>query len=95
MKIKSKPFTVAIAPEWMDAVKDRIADHGVSRYRFAREVSDSLACSLHTAECLLAEHGTVIAGNRVPSLPVAIEMAQMAGYDVVLVPKRVPQGVRR
>jgi len=85
-----KIYTIKTTLDWKTAMKKRLADHGVSHYSFARRaVADNL-CTLHTAECLLAAEGTVT-GDRSPSFGAAISLAALAGYDLVLVPKREPK----
>ena len=70
--------------DWKVAMRDQLDRSKISRYRFVREVEAAGICTRHTAECLLADSGTVT-GNRVPSLSLAIQIANLAGYDVVLV----------
>jgi len=84
---RSKKQVVTSPGEWKAAIRRRLDDRGVSRYAFVRECDAAMVCTVHTGECLLADDGTVI-GKRVASLAVAIEMARLAGYDVVLKPRR-------
>ena len=79
--------------DWKAAVRKRLDDRSISRYAFVRDCEASGVCTVHTGECLLAEDGTST-GQRVPSLSVAIKMASLAGYDLVLVPRR-RSGARR
>jgi hypothetical protein len=72
--------------DWKRAVKSRLVVEGISRYRFVRDCVDSGICDQHTAECLLADENTVT-GKRYPTFARAIDMAKLAGYDVVLVPR--------
>lgn len=75
--------------DWKTTVTAHLAEHGVSRYAFVRACAAHDLCSAHTAECLLAAPDTVT-GQRMPSLETAIEMARLAGLDIVLVPARAP-----
>lgn len=61
----------------------------MSRYQFVRACAKQELCAVHTAECLLADPDTST-GQRTPSLKNAIDIANLAGFDVVLVPKRKP-----
>ena len=74
---------------WKGAITTRLADHGMSRYAFVRRAVEEGLCTPHTAECLLADP-TTSTGQRAPSLQTAIQFADLAGYDLVLVPKRKP-----
>lgn len=67
----------------------QLTAHNVSRYAFVRAAASRNLCSVHTAECLLADHGTAT-GNRLPSLEYAIRLASLAGYELTLTPKRKP-----
>lgn len=67
--------------------------NGVTRYRFVRDAAEAGIATVHTGECLLAADGTAT-GTRIPSLQVALDMARLAGYEVVLVPKRRYTGER-
>lgn len=80
--------------EWKAALTSRLASHNLSRYAFVRQCHAAQLCSLHTAECVLAGPDTVT-GQRVPSLPLALDMARLAGFDVVLVPRRNVGQARR
>ncbi len=75
------------APEaWKSAMHRHLRDQGISRYEFVRRCVDNKVCTLHTAECLLADEGTVT-GQRKPSFELAVEMARLAGFDLVLIPR--------
>jgi predicted phosphoribosyltransferase len=63
--------------------------NGVSRYAFVRKVREADICTTHTAECLLADDGTAT-GSRVPSFATAIDMARLAGFDMVMIPRKAP-----
>lgn len=65
---------------------------GISRYAFVRMCVDSRICTRHTAECLLADDGTVT-GKRRPSMDTAIAMARLAGFSVAMLPQ--PEKSRR
>lgn len=75
--------------DWKTAICAHLRAHGVSRYAFVRECTRERICAAHTAECLLAAPGTST-GQRIPSLETAIEMARLAGMDLVLVPRSAP-----
>lgn len=87
---KRIPMTDHLA--WKGAITTRLAEHDMSRYAFVRRAVEERICTQHTAECLLADPDTST-GQRVPSLQTAIQFADLAGYDLVLVPKRKP-GIR-
>jgi hypothetical protein len=83
--------TVNDPSEWLNAVREALDNDGVSRYRFARILENEGVCSRHSADCLLADEGTTLRGERVPNLQTALGMAHAAGYDVIL---RKRKGVR-
>ena len=72
--------------DWKHAIQARLLVDGISRYRFIRSCTDSGIVTKHSGECLLANEGTVT-GARAPSFQTAIDMANLAGYDVMLVPR--------
>lgn len=72
--------------DWKAAMHRHLKDENISRYAFVRRISDEGICTTHTAECLLAESGTVT-GKRMPKFSTAIQIARLAGYDLVLVPR--------
>jgi hypothetical protein len=82
-------ITLSKPGDWKAAVVQRLERHGVSRYTFVRACAKHELCAQHTAECLLANPNT-LTGQRLPSLQNAIDIAQLAGFDLVLVPKRKP-----
>ncbi len=89
-----KPTRIIDSPNaWKTAMQSQLDRHGVSRYAFVRTVADAEVCTRHTAECLLADEGTVT-GQREPSFATAIRMARLAGFDLVLVESRKPKGVQ-
>jgi hypothetical protein len=75
--------------DWKAAVVQQLHNHKMSRYQFVRACAKHDLCAVHTAECLLADPDTTT-GQRIPSLQNAIDIARLAGFDVVLVPKRFP-----
>lgn len=75
--------------DWKTAVVERLSEHRMSRYQFVRACAKQDLCAVHTAECLLADPSTST-GQRTPSLQTAIDIARLAGFDVMLVPKRQP-----
>lgn len=87
--MRIRPRNIRHAADWKGSMQDMLDHHGVSRYRFVRDVADAGIATVHTGECLLAADGTAT-GGRLPSLQVALDMARLAGYEVVLVPKRRP-----
>lgn len=90
---RSKKQVVTSPGDWKSSVRRRLDDRGVSRYAFVRDCAAAGICTVHTGECLLADDGTAT-GQRIPSLSVAIEMARLAGYDVVLKPRRAGKATR-
>jgi hypothetical protein len=75
------------APEaWKVAMHKHLREQGMSRYEFVRRCVENKVCTLHTAECLLADDNTVT-GQRRPSFELALEMARLAGFDIVLMPR--------
>lgn len=82
-------ITLSKPSDWKSAVVDRLSEHRMSRYAFVRACAKQELCAVHTAECLLADP-TTSTGQRTPSLQNAIDIARLAGFDVVLVPKRQP-----
>lgn len=85
----TKPIRVNTPSDWKVAMHRQLDSHGMSRYAFVRKVREADVCTAHTAECLLADEGTMT-GNRVPSFATAIQMAKLAGFDMVLIPKKAP-----
>lgn len=81
----SDPMHLKSPADWKIAMHKRLSDSGMSRYKFVRNCQQSGVCTVHTAECLLANEGTET-GKRVPTLKMAIEMAELAGMSLVLVP---------
>jgi len=75
--------------DWKAAVVQQLTAHRMSRYQFVRACAKRELCAVHTAECLLADPDTTT-GQRIPSLQNAIDIARLAGFDVVLMPKRNP-----
>lgn len=84
--MKSKQaFMISSPNAWKRALRETLQQAGRTRYEFVRECVDAKICTRHTAECLLADEGTVT-GARKPSIEVAIRMARLAGYDLVMMP---------
>lgn len=71
---------------WKSAMQSRLRSDGISRYQFVRMCAERGICTRHTAECLMADEGTVT-GARKPSMETAIAMARLAGFDVTMVPR--------
>lgn len=84
MPTSTDRFVLTTPSVWKKAMKQRLSASGISRYQFIRKCSDAGICSIHSGECLLADEGTVT-GARTPTLQTAIDMAALAGYDLVLV----------
>lgn len=78
---------ISTPAEWKHAMRERLQARGTSRYAFVRQVADKGICTRHTAECLLADDGTVT-GQREPSFAVAIAMARLAGLEMTLRPTK-------
>jgi len=78
---------IAEPSDWKDAMRTRLKAEGRSHYSFVRECAERSICTQNTAECLLAAPDTVT-GQREPSFRVALQMAALAGYEIVLMPKR-------
>ena len=87
--MSSAPIVLKEPADWKTAVVKQLNTHRVSRYQFVRACAKNDLCAVHTAECLLADPGTAT-GQRIPSLQNAIDIARLAGFDVVLMPKRNP-----
>jgi len=85
--MKTQGVKLTSARDWKSAMQRRLQADGISRYQFIRVCVDEGIVSRHSGECLLADEGTVT-GDRIPSFEVAIRMAQIAGYEVRLVPLR-------
>ena len=68
---------------WKAAVRDTLRSNAISRYDFARRCAKAGICTIHTAECLLADDNTVT-GQRVPTMATAIRMAELLGMEVML-----------
>ncbi len=75
--------------DWKAAVVGRLREHNMTRYVFVRKAVSNELCGQHTAECLLASD-TSATGQRIPTLETAINLARLAGFDLVLVPTREP-----
>lgn len=88
MKTK-KPIPLRTDRDWKAALRRHLEESDTSRYSFIRRVGAAGICSVHTAECLLADEGTVT-GQRGPRFQTAIDIADEAGFDVVLVKRRCP-----
>ena len=68
---------------WKSAMKDHLRRNAISRYDFARRCAKAGVCTIHTAECLLADDNTVT-GQRVPTMAMAIRMAEIAGMEFMM-----------
>ena len=90
MSTTTTESTLGHATDWKGAMTAQLAAHDISRYAFVRACEARSICAAHTAECLLAAPHT-ITGQRMPSLQTAIDMARLAGFDLVLVPRRAPE----
>lgn len=91
MKVKRTP--IESPADWKRGIRAQLDAHGMSRYSFIRACEERSVCSVHTGECLLADDDTVT-GQRVPSLQTAIDMARIAGFDLVFVPRYAPKGMQ-
>lgn len=80
--------------DWKAAIRERLDAEGTSRYAFIRRCADAGIVTVHSGECLLADVGTVT-GQRIPSLHVALDMANLAGLDVRFVRRRESRRKRR
>lgn len=87
--MSSEPITLTQPSDWKAAIVQQLNAHQMSRYQFVRACAKRELCAVHTAECLLADPDTTT-GQRIPSLQNALDIARLAGFDVVLVPKRTP-----
>ena len=92
MRIKRMP--IESPTDWKRGIRSQLDAHGMSRYSFIRACESRGVCTVHTGECLLADDDTVT-GQRIPSLQVALDMARIAGFDVVFVPRYEPKGMSR
>lgn len=81
-------YTLTSADHWREIMRLQLDTGGKSIYAFSREAAALDICSQHTAACLLARDGTARAGTRVPSLANAIRLADLAGCDLVIVPRK-------
>lgn len=84
-----QPIVITEPTEWKAAIVQSLAKRNMSRYAFVRKCVDADLCSLHTAECLLADP-TRATGKRIPTLENAIEIARLAGLEMRLVPVADP-----
>jgi len=82
-------YPITDAAAWKGAVTAHLTEHGVSRYALTRAAHAAEVCASHTCECLLASPDTVT-GQRMPSLALAIDIARLAGLDLVLVARAAP-----
>jgi hypothetical protein len=87
--MSSTPTQLDTPAAWKAAMRKQLAQHNVSRYAFVRLANARDLCSVHSAECLLADADKAT-GKRVPSLQTAIQLARLAGFDLVMVPARAP-----
>jgi hypothetical protein len=79
-------FLIDSPAAWKAAMHGELKRRGISRYSFVRMCVESKICTRHTAECLLAQDGTVT-GQRKPSMEIAIAMARLAGFNLALLPE--------
>jgi predicted phosphoribosyltransferase len=84
-----KPIFLFDSAAWKQAMQKQLRDRHMTRYEFVRQCVDNKICTMHTAECLLADNGTVT-GKRKPSFEIALNMARLAGLETVLVPTPIP-----
>jgi hypothetical protein len=84
--MSDRPRVISDPSEWKYAMRSRLDSMRMSRYEFVRKCVEEEICSRHTAECLMADDGTVT-GQRKPSLENAISMARVLGFDLVMVPR--------
>lgn len=79
-------FVVDSPSAWKSAMHAQLRANGISRYQFVRMCVEQGICTRHTAECLMADDGTVT-GARKPSIELAISMARAAGFELTMVPR--------
>lgn len=82
-----KQYDLTNPVDWKHAMQTHLAEQGMTRYEFVRLCEREGICSAHTAECLLADVGTVT-GKREPSFRMALEMARAAGLAVTVKKRR-------
>jgi hypothetical protein len=80
-------FVIEKPADWKSAIVRSLARDGRSRYSFARAVAEAEIVSLHSAETLLSD-GTRAA--REPGFATALQMAKLAGFDLVMVRRKNP-----
>ena len=84
-----KPMHLKQPLDWKAAIRAKLKLTDTTRYAFIQSITEKKICSRHTAECLLADNGTVT-GDRIPTLETAIEIAKEAGFRIVMVPHKTP-----
>jgi DNA-binding phage protein len=71
-------------------ITEAIASRGGTRSALARRMEADGILRAHTVRCLLGTPGTVI-GKRKPTFDSILKVAEAAGFDIVLRPRKAEQ----